>query len=170
MSIVAKVLGRVLIKRIVAGTDAELRGEQAGFRKGRNTTEQIFVLGNIIEQVAEWNSSLYLCFEDYEWAFDSIHRDTLWKITRCYGIPTKIVRMGQVMNTNCTCAVVDGDGRTDWFKAKSGVKRGCNMSGFLFLLVIDWVMRRSVEGARTDIRWRMTTMLRFKVHLFHTKT
>ena len=57
MSIVAKVLGRVLTKRIVAGTDAELRGEQAGFRKGRNTTEQIFVLRNIIEQVAEWNST-----------------------------------------------------------------------------------------------------------------
>ena len=58
MSIVAKVLGRVLIKRIVAGTDDELRGEQAGFRKGRNTYEQIFVLRNIIEQVAKWNSSL----------------------------------------------------------------------------------------------------------------
>ena len=26
------------------------------------------------------------------------------------------------------------------------------MSGFLFLLVIDWVMRRSVEGARIAIR------------------
>ena len=50
MSIVAKVLGRVLINRIVAGTDTELRGEQAGFRKGRNTTEQIFVLRNIIKE------------------------------------------------------------------------------------------------------------------------
>ena len=34
------------------------------------------------------------------------------------------------------------------------------MSGFLFLLVINWVMRRSVEGgARKGIRWTMTTML-----------
>ena len=82
MSIVAKVLGRVLIKRIVVGTDAELRRDQAGFRKGRSTTEQIFILRNIIEQVAEWNTSLYLCFVDYEKAFDSIHRDTLWKIMR----------------------------------------------------------------------------------------
>ena len=45
-----RVLGRVLTKRIVAGTDPELRGEQAGFRKGRNTTEQIFVLRNIIKE------------------------------------------------------------------------------------------------------------------------
>jgi len=70
-SIVAKVLGRVLIKRIVsivAGTDAELRGEQPGLRNGRSTTERIFVL---IEQVVELNSSLFLCFVDYEKAFES---------------------------------------------------------------------------------------------------
>jgi len=60
-----------------------------------------------------------------------------------------IVRMVQVMYTNCTSAVVDGDGRTEWFKGKSGVKQGCNMSGFLFLLVIDWVMRRTVAHAGT---------------------
>ena len=32
------------------------------------------------------------------------------------------------------------------------------MSGFLSLLVTDWMMRRSVEGARTGNRWKMTTM------------
>ena len=73
---------------------------------------------------------------------------------RCYGIPPKIVRMVQVMYTICTSAVVDGDGRTDWFEVKSGVKQGCNMSGFLFLLVIDWVMRRTVVHAGTGIRWK----------------
>ncbi|KAL9955961.1 hypothetical protein ACROYT_G037368 [Oculina patagonica] len=33
------------------------------------------------------------------------------------------------------------------------------MSGFLFLLVIDWVMRRAVVHAGTGITWKMTTML-----------
>ena len=33
------------------------------------------------------------------------------------------------------------------------------MSGFLFLLVIDWVMRRTVEKENTGIRWRMTSRL-----------
>ena len=56
-------------------------------------TEQIFVLRNIIEQVAEWNSSLYLCFVDYEKAFDSIHRDTLEDHEVHDGLPTKIVRI-----------------------------------------------------------------------------
>ena len=47
-----KVLGTVLIKTIVAGTDVEWIREQ-GFRKGRSTTEQIFVLRNIVVQVVK---------------------------------------------------------------------------------------------------------------------
>ena len=39
-----KVLGRVLITRIAAGTDAKLRREHSDFRKDMSTTEQIFVL------------------------------------------------------------------------------------------------------------------------------
>jgi len=83
---------------------------------------------------------------DYEKAFDGINRDMLWTIMRCYGVPMKIVRMVQVTYTNCTSAVVDGDGTTDWFEVKSG---------FLFLLVVDRVMRRTVEHAGRGIRWKI---------------
>ena len=81
MSIVAKVYCW-----IVAGTDVELAMEQ-DFRMGRSTTEQTFVLRNIILQVIKWKSSLYLCFVDHEKALDSVNRDLLWKIMKCYGIP-----------------------------------------------------------------------------------
>ena len=33
------------------------------------------------------------------------------------------------------------------------------MSGFLFLLVIDWVMRRTLQGRRTGIRWQFENKL-----------
>ena len=52
MPIVEELLGRVLIKRIVAGTDVELTRE-LGFRKGRSTTEQIFVFRDIVVQVVK---------------------------------------------------------------------------------------------------------------------
>ena len=53
MVVAAKVLGRIIITRIRDGIDNKLRQEQAGFRKGRGTTEQIFILRNIIEQCIE---------------------------------------------------------------------------------------------------------------------
>jgi len=76
-----------VIDRIHNGVDIRLRNEQAGYRKGRGTTEQIFILRNIIEQANEWQASLYINFIEFEKAFDSIHRESLWLIMRKYGIP-----------------------------------------------------------------------------------
>ena len=42
---------------------------------------------------------------------------------------------------------------------KQDVKQGCNMSGFLFLIVIDCVMRRAVGGGENGIRWKFTSKL-----------
>ena len=87
--------------------DRQLRKEQASYRKGRGTTDQIFILGNIIEQVSEWQATLYLNFVDFEKAFDSIYRESLWVIMANYGIPEKIVTMVKVFYDNFKCAVED---------------------------------------------------------------
>ena len=73
-SVPSKVFGRVLIDRIRDGVNSKLRGEQAGFRSGRGTVEQIFIFRNIIEQVVKWQATLYITFADFEKAFDSVHR------------------------------------------------------------------------------------------------
>ena len=73
------------------------------------------MLRNIIEQSVEWNASLYICFIDYEKVFDSVRRETLWRIMGSYGIPPKLVRMVQAMYKGSKCAVIDGGGKTDWF-------------------------------------------------------
>ena len=66
-----------MINRIREGIDHKWGKEQAGFRSGRGTLEQIFMLRNIIEQVHEWKTTLYLNFIHYEKAFDSIHQENL---------------------------------------------------------------------------------------------
>jgi len=49
LSVVEKILGRNVIDRIRAEVDRRLRKEQAGYREGRGTTDQVFILQNIIE-------------------------------------------------------------------------------------------------------------------------
>ena len=89
-------MAKILQKRIELREEAILKEEQAGFRKGRGTTEQVFILRNIIEQVNEWQATLYINFIDFEKAFDSIHRDSLWDILKMYQIPKKLIRMIQL--------------------------------------------------------------------------
>ena len=100
-----------------------------------------------------------MVFVDYEKALDSIDRETLRKIVKAYGIPDKFIELVKAFYKNSKAAVLHGDGMSEWFEIKSGVKQGCVMSGFLFLLIIDWIMRRTVDGQRTGIRWRMMDTL-----------
>ena len=144
---------------IKSGVDNRLRKEQAGYRPGRGTTDQVFILRNIIEQSHEWQSSLYLNFIDFEKAFESVHTDSLWIIMKAYGIPLKIVELVKALYNNFECAVIEESELTEWFKIETGVKQGCNLSGFLFLLVIDWIMRKTVRNGENGIRWKFTTKL-----------
>ena len=48
---------------------------------------------------------------------------------------------------------------TGWFKISSGLKHGYVMSEILFLLVVDWVTRKTTEGRRSGIRWDFISVL-----------
>ena len=78
---------------------------------------------------------------------------------RSYGIPGKMVRVIADIYEDFECTVIDGSETSDWFKIKSGVKQGCVMSGFLFLLALDWIMRKVTADKRRGIRWKFTTAL-----------
>jgi hypothetical protein len=50
--VVAKVLNRILLTRLLKAVDEKQREQQAGFRKDRSCTDQIAALQIIIEQSA----------------------------------------------------------------------------------------------------------------------
>ena len=118
--------------------------------------DQIFALRNIIEQCAEWQRQLYVNFVDFEKAFDSIHRESLWSILRHYGIPTKLVQTIKSFYSNFRCSV--GHNGT-LFDVKTGVRQGCVMSAVLFNIAIDWVMRKTTEDSPRGIRWNLFSTL-----------
>ena len=159
LSIPGKVFNRIILERVKTATDPQLRDQQAGFRKNRSTTDQIAALRIIVEQSLEWNSQLIVNFLDYEKAFDSIDRATLWKILRHNGIPEKMVHLIKSMYEGTSCRVVHDGQLTDSFDIKTGVRQGCLLSPFLFILAIDWLMKETTRGRRNGIQWTPWTQL-----------
>ena len=159
LSIPSKVFNHVLLNRIKNAVDPMLRDQQAGFRTNRSCTDQIATLRIILEQSLEWNSPLYVNFVDYEKAFDSLDRQTLWRLLRHYGVPQKIVDIIRNSYEGMTCRVVHGQQITDAFQVKTGVRQGCLLSPFLFLLAIDWVMKTSTHQRRNGIQWTLWDQL-----------
>ena len=73
-----------------------------------------------------------------------------------YSIPDKLMK---IMNDDCECSVVEQREQTMWFEITTGIKQGCVMSGFLILITVDWIMRRTKGRHRNGIGWNLTGML-----------
>ena len=67
--------------------NCELPDVQAGFRKGRGTTDQIANILWIIKKAKKFQKNIYFCFIDYAKAFDCVDHNKLWKILKEMGIP-----------------------------------------------------------------------------------
>ena len=134
-----------------------MREEQTGFRQDRSCTAQIATLRIIVEQSIEWNSSLYVNFVDYEKAFESLDRETLWKILRRYWVPMKLVNI--IKNSYEGMGVIHDGQLTKNFEIRTGVRQGCLLSPLLFILAIDWIMKTETKGNRNGIQWKILTQL-----------
>jgi len=110
-------------------------------------------LRNIIEQCHKWQKPLHINYIDFKKAFDSIHRDSLWKILELYGIPAKYINIFKALYRDSSCCVRTREGNTDMFSILTGVRQVCLLSPFLFLIVIDFVMRKTTEGLNFGIEW-----------------
>ena len=101
----------------------------------------------------EWQATLYINFVPFEKAFDSVNRNGFSMILNQYhhGIPQKIINIVKALYDGFECAFVEEDATSEWFELTTGVKQGCIMSGFLFLLIIDWVIRHTVKELRREL-------------------
>ena len=78
---------KILQARLQQYVNRKLPDVQAGFRKGRGTTDQIANSCWIIKKAREIQKNIYFCFVDYAKAFDCVDHNKLWKILKEMGIP-----------------------------------------------------------------------------------
>ena len=153
LSIPGKVFLSILLQRLRNAIDETLREEQAGFRPHRSTIDHIYTLRTIIEESTERQSKLMINFVDFQKAFDSLHRPSLWKILTLYGIPTKYINIMKAFYADTACCVRTESGLSSWFQVTTGVKQGCVLSPILFCIAIDWVMKKCTDQKQLGINW-----------------
>ena len=70
---------KTLQARLQQYMNCELPDVQAGFRKGRETRDQIANVCQIVEKTREFQKNIYLRFINYAKAFDDMDHNKLWK-------------------------------------------------------------------------------------------
>ena len=148
-----KLFTRILLNRLKPLAEEILGEQQAGFRKGRSTTDQIFTLKIISEKYWEYNKNLYQLFIDFRQAYDSVHRPSMWGILKEFRIPKKLISLIKACYTNSKCSVKVGLNKTNYFNVESGLRQGCMLSPILFNLVLEKAIQtnvQSMEGANIN--------------------
>ncbi|CAF1118890.1 unnamed protein product [Didymodactylos carnosus] len=103
---------------------------------------RVHILRRILEGCHKKNPPFVATFVDFKKAFDSIHRVMIFNILRNYGIPQKIVDAIRLLHdTSIGSVLVDGR-LTKEFRISLGVLQGDVLAPFLFIIVIDYIMRR----------------------------
>jgi len=79
---------KILQNRLKQYVNHELPDVQVGFRKGRETRDQIVNICWIIQKAREFQRNIYFSFIDYAKAFDCVDHNKLWKILKEMGYQT----------------------------------------------------------------------------------
>jgi hypothetical protein len=69
----------------------------------------------------------------------------MWKIIKAHGIPVKVMNIFKELYDGYQCKVKLGRTETAQFTVTSGVKQGCSLSPFLFLIVIDYIIKKATD-------------------------
>ena len=145
LPIAAKIYNKLILNRLLPKVEPLLRKNQNGFRAGRSTLSQILALRRIIEEITNCNKEAVFIFVDFSKAFDSIDRSKMFEILGLYGIPQPIIEAIRVLYSNTSSTILTPDGETEPIDILAGILQGDTLAPFLFILVLDYVLRKSLD-------------------------
>ena len=128
LSVIAKIASNIIFNRIKEIVFNVISEEQAGFCDGRGCADHIFVLRHIMEQCEEWRKPLVLYFVDFSKVFYSIHRVSMLKLLKLYGLFNKTIALIKAMFEGFESCVRVGQEHTDFFDITTGVRQGVVLS------------------------------------------
>lgn len=128
---------------------------QSGFRKGRGTIDNIFILNHMQrekEEKEEKNRRIYAVFVDLKAAFDTVKREKLWRILTEKGINEKLIRRIKKIYEETNITIRTKEGLTSAFRTTKGLRQRCVLSPLLFNMYIadlDRLLKeRGIGGVR----------------------
>jgi len=149
----SKVMLKSLHSRLWQYVNREIPDIQAGFRKGRESRNQIANICWITEKAREFQKNIYFCFIDYTNAFDCVDHNKLWKILKEMGIPDHLTCLLRNLHGSQETTVRTGHGTIDWLQIGKWVRQGCILSPCFFNLYAEYIMRNAgLDEAHTGIK------------------
>ena len=153
-SILSKVFMSILTDRLSSWAEDNniIVEEQAGFRRGYSTVDNIFVLHSIIQHYLQRKRKVYVAFVDFKKAFDTVNKEVLWDILHRHGIRGRFIKMLQAIYSQVICKVRCNGEYSEPFDSNSGLKQGCKMSPIIFAIIVNYVASMVIQNGKHGVQ------------------
>lgn len=131
----------------------ELPLYQAAFLRNRSTDDHVFLTRRVLEERWRKGALTYVLSIDLRKAFDNVNLGVISNILREYRVPhhliNRIIRSVLYERT----AVRWSGKMTESFIKGTGVKQGCPLSPYIFVLVLHYAMDRVSRRLGVDLNY-----------------
>ena len=138
ISCLAKLFTKIMNDRLTLWVDSQqlLTDAQYGFRKNRSTVDCLFIIQGLIDIIFAKGLKLYVCFIDYEKAYDLIDRACLFHKLLKLNVSSKCINIFKDMYKKMKLTLHD-DAENRYFSSNVGLLQGESTSPLLFSLFVN---------------------------------
>lgn len=159
-----KLLTKSLAIRTELLTPKLIHENQTGFVKGRFIGENIRLIEDISNKLNLERRTGFLLMLDFEKAFDSVEWGYMDTILGKFNFGLSFRNWVKICYTNITSTVINNGFTNGWFSIFRGVRQGCPLSTFLFILCVELLAHlirndHDISGIKFD-------NLTYKISLF----
>ena len=136
-------LGKLFTKTLNNRLQEKLESEdiyskhQAGFRKDYRTSDNVYILSQIIKYYKSNNQKVFTCFVDFKKAFDTVSRPALFVKMAKLKIGGNFLKTIQSLYENDNFNIKIGNKLTEPIHCRQGVRQGDGLSSTLFNIFIN---------------------------------
>ena len=145
------ILLKIILKRLTPQAEQITYMEQARFRKGRSTVEQITNVRTLKEKHLGSQTNLFHNFIDFRKAFDRVYHEGLWSTLQKCGIDHELITMIKALYNNNSSSVLISNNIGNSFKSTVGVRQGCILSPLLFNIYLEEIMSEVQDDITASI-------------------
>ena len=132
-----KIASKCIANRIQKILPKLINNDQTGFLKGRFIGENIRLIDSIIHYANTKQIPGLLLFIDFEKAFDSIEWAFIEKTLNYYNFGSSLVAWFTLFYSDISSCLQNNGWAFDFFPLSRGVRQGCPLSSYLFLLCAE---------------------------------
>ena len=150
-----KIASKVIAKRIERVLPYLIHPDQTGFMKGRYIGQNIRLINDILRQTELQKIPGILLLLDFQKAFDTLDWSFIQKTLDLFNFGNVIKRWITTFYKNSESCVMNNGFCTNNFKLSRGVRQGCPLSPYLFILAAEVLatkvrQEQSVKGLKSE--------------------